>query len=61
MTKIAALFPGQGSQAVGMGQDITERWSVAKDTFSAVDLALDFEDTGTGNTLHGDNYMPGLM
>lgn len=42
MGKIAALFPGQGSQAVGMGQDLAERWPEAAEVFSAVDHSLDF-------------------
>lgn len=42
MTKIAALFPGQGSQAVGMGQDVADRWPVAGEVFEAVDRSLDF-------------------
>jgi len=42
MTKIAALFPGQGSQAVGMGQDVADRWPEAAEVFTAVDHSLDF-------------------
>ena len=38
--KIAALFPGQGSQAVGMGEDLAERWPEAAAVFSAADQAL---------------------
>jgi [acyl-carrier-protein] S-malonyltransferase len=40
MTKTAALFPGQGSQAVGMGQDLADRWPVAAEAFAAADQAL---------------------
>jgi [acyl-carrier-protein] S-malonyltransferase len=39
MTKIAALFPGQGSQAVGMGKDLAERWPEAAEVFSAADAS----------------------
>jgi [acyl-carrier-protein] S-malonyltransferase len=41
MTKIAALFPGQGSQKVGMGQDLAERWPEARNVFETVDRALE--------------------
>jgi [acyl-carrier-protein] S-malonyltransferase len=41
MTKIAALFPGQGSQSVGMGQDLAERWPQAREVFAAADQALE--------------------
>ncbi|HEX7895779.1 MAG TPA: ACP S-malonyltransferase, partial [Terriglobales bacterium] len=37
---IAFIFPGQGSQAVGMGKDLAERYPVAKQTFSEADEAL---------------------
>ena len=37
---ITFLFPGQGSQAIGMGKDLAERYSVANQTFSEADEAL---------------------
>jgi len=43
MTKIAALFPGQGSQAVGMGRDLAERWPEAADAFRTIDEGLSSE------------------
>ena len=39
-SNIAFLFPGQGSQAVGMGKDLAERHPIAKQTFSEADEAL---------------------
>lgn len=37
----ALVFPGQGSQAVGMGREIAERYAVARAVFAEVDDALD--------------------
>ncbi len=37
---IAFLFPGQGSQSVGMGKDLYDRFPVAKQTFEEADEAL---------------------
>ena len=38
----AILFPGQGSQYVGMGSDFYNRFDLAKKTFNIVDEALGF-------------------
>jgi len=40
MGRVAALFPGQGSQAVGMGRDLAERYPEAAEVFREVDEAL---------------------
>ena len=34
--KIGFLFPGQGAQAVGMGQDIYEEYKVARTVYDRV-------------------------
>jgi [acyl-carrier-protein] S-malonyltransferase len=40
--QLAMLFPGQGSQAPGMGKDLAERFAVARQVFEAADDALGF-------------------
>ncbi len=38
--KTALVFPGQGSQAVGMGKALAEQFPVAREVFARVDAAL---------------------
>jgi [acyl-carrier-protein] S-malonyltransferase len=40
---IAFLFPGQGSQAVGMGKDLAEKYPIARRTFEEADEALGYK------------------
>jgi len=40
---IAFLFPGQGSQAVGMGKELAERHTAARQTFDEADDALGYK------------------
>jgi len=40
--RYALIFPGQGSQEVGMGRDLHETFGTAKDVFSRADEALGF-------------------
>jgi len=42
-TKIAFIFPGQGSQAVGMGKDLAEKHLIARLTFEEADEALGYK------------------
>jgi len=39
----AIVFPGQGSQYVGMGKDFYDAFSEAKEVFHEVDDALGFK------------------
>src|SRR5215471_19268008 len=38
----ALLFPGQGSQAIGMGKELAEKYSAAKEIFNEADSTLGF-------------------
>ncbi len=40
---IALLFPGQGSQIVGMGKDLAEKYPSARQTFEEADEALGYK------------------
>lgn len=40
MTKFAFIFPGQGSQFIGMGKDLADTYPAAKAVFEEVDDAL---------------------
>jgi [acyl-carrier-protein] S-malonyltransferase len=40
--KVAYIFPGQGSQVVGMGLNLYRRYAAARDVFDEVDKTLDF-------------------
>ncbi|MDP7425316.1 MAG: acyltransferase domain-containing protein, partial [Rhodospirillales bacterium] len=63
----AFVFPGQGSQAVGMGQELASAFPVAKQLFEEVDEALSqpltklmFEGPEENLTLTA-NAQPALM
>lgn len=67
MTKTALVFPGQGSQFVGMGKDLYENFSCAKEVFETVDdvLSLKLSDiifNGPAEELtKTQNTQPALM
>ncbi len=42
-SKIAFIFPGQGSQSVGMGKDLHDNFPAAKSVFQEADDALGFK------------------
>src|ERR1700679_3310360 len=42
MTKLAFLFPGQGSQTVAMGRDLYENFPTVRAVFDEADAALGF-------------------
>src|SRR5256714_461810 len=64
---IAFIFPGQGSQAVGMGKALADKFSAARNVFDAVDDALDEKLTtimweGSADRLTlTENAQPALM
>jgi [acyl-carrier-protein] S-malonyltransferase len=40
---VAFIFPGQGSQVVGMGKDLAEKYPIARQTFEEADEALGYK------------------
>jgi [acyl-carrier-protein] S-malonyltransferase len=42
-TRIAFLFPGQGSQMVGMGKEFAEKYPIARQTFEEADHVLGYK------------------
>ena len=43
ISKIAFIFPGQGSQVVGMGKELAEKYPLARQTFEEADEALGYK------------------
>ncbi len=43
MRQVAAVFPGQGAQYVGMGRDVAERFPAARNVFDRAGAALGFD------------------
>lgn len=43
ISSVAFLFPGQGSQAVGMGKELSDNYEVARRTFEEADEALGYK------------------
>jgi|CZKY01.1.fsa_nt_gi [acyl-carrier-protein] S-malonyltransferase len=43
ISSVAFLFPGQGSQAVGMGKELADNYPVARRTFEEADEALGYK------------------
>ena len=67
VNKIAFIFPGQGSQKVGMGKELYNQHKVAKDVFDEIDNELNFNlskvifDGPESDLKKTENTQPALM
>lgn len=67
MSKIVCVFPGQGSQRVGMGKDLADNFNVAKRVFEEIDDALNqklssiFFDGSEAELTLTENAQPAIM
>ena len=65
--KNAVIFPGQGSQKIGMGKDLADEYPAAKEVFEAVDDALNMKlskiiwDGDLNELTLTENAQPALM
>lgn len=65
--KVAIVFPGQGSQVVGMGKDLFENFQTARDVFKSVDEILGFNlskiifEGPAEELIKTENTQPALM
>ena len=67
MSKIAIVFPGQGAQYVGMGQDFAEQYSEAKSVFKAASEAMGYNmetlcfDSSAEELKKTENTQPSIL
>ena len=63
----AFIFPGQGSQSIGMGKDLYDNFSIAKEVFEEVNDALNFNlsalmfEGDSAELTQTENAQPAIM